>query len=264
MKKKLPIIILIVLVLAGGAFLVLRKDKKVEEEPTVTKKKISQPVNIIPVAERPYMSLVPSADGHYITIGVEEIKKDAVSLDYEMEYQTGSMLQGFQGLFTLDSFPVSEKKLFGSRSAGGSVTYHEDIKGGNLLAEFDGKDDYAVKSAWRYFTNGDRMTEFSSQDTKFTLSNADLARYSYVVIYNSPGFPAELETELISDPYVVRAERSLKSLSSNFDVSIRSSEESAVIMGYDGAEWTEMTTTITDGIATASGAFMDVYLLAKK
>ena len=264
MKKKLPIIILVaILVLGSGAFLLLRKDKNVEEEATVTKKKISQPVNIIEVSDRPYMTLEPSSDGHYITIGVEEIKKDANSLNYEMEYQTGSMLQGFQGLLTLDSFPVSEKKLFGSRSAGGSVTYHEDIKGGNLLAEFDGADDYAVKSAWRYFTNSDNETKFSSQDTKFSIANDDLAKYSYVVIYNSPGYPGEIKAELASDPYVVKAERSLKSLSSNFDVSIRSSEENVIIMGYDGAEWTEMDTTVTDGMANASGAFMDVYILVK-
>ena len=264
MKKKLPIIILVlVLILGSGAFIFLRKDKNVEEETTVTKKKISQPVNIIEVSERPYMTLEPSADGHHITISVEELKKEALSLDYEMEYQTGSMLQGFQGLLTLDSLPVSEKKLFGSQSAGGAITYHEDIKGGNLLAEFDGPDDYAVKSAWRYFTNSDKETEFSSQDTKFSISNADLARYSYVVIYNSPGYPGEIKAELASDPYTVRAERSLKSLSSNFDVSIRSSEENVVIMGYDGAEWTEMETSVTDGIANASGAFMDVYVLVK-
>jgi hypothetical protein len=263
MKKKLPIIILIILLLGGGAFFFITRDKKTEEESTVTKKKISQPVNVIDVADRPYMILTPSADGHYITIGVEELKMEADELNYEMEYQTGSMLQGFQGLISLNTLPTSEKKLFGSQSAGGAITYHEDIKGGNLLAEYDGKEDYAVKSAWRYFTNSEDETSFSSQDTKFTITNASLANYSYVVIYNSPGYPGELKSELLSDPYVVRAEKSLKSISSNFEVMIKSSDENAIIMGYDGEEWQKMETEIADGMATASGPFMDAYILVK-
>ena len=265
MKKKLLIVLPVVALLIVGAIFLFNKNKKpaAVANQTVTKKKVQSPVNVIAVAERPYLSLEPSADGHYITITVAEVKKTASQLDYEMEYQTGSMLQGFGGLIKLDKIPVSDKKLFGSQSAGGAITYHEDIQGGNLLAQFTGSENYAVKSAWRYFTNSGKVSEFSSQDTKFTIKNQELSKYSYIVIYNSPGYPSGLKGEVISDPYVVTTEKSLKTISSNFEVSIRASED-AQVMGYDGSKWQKMDSKYSDGVVKASGPIMDVYLLIKK
>ena len=269
MKKKLFIIVPIVAVILIGTIVFFVNKNKKAAAPTPaanTKKKVQSPVNVIPVAERPYLSLEPSSDGHYITISVHEVKKTASQLEYEMEYQTGSMLQGFGGLFKVDKLPYSEKKLFGSQSAGGAITYHEDIKGGNFLAQFTGaavSDSYAVKSAWRYFTNSDKDSEFASQDNKFSIKNADLSKYSYIIIYNSPGYPEGLKGDLLSDPYVVTAEKSLKTLSSNFEVTIRASEDGQM-MGYDGSKWHKMDSTYSDGIVKASGAFMDVYVLVKK
>lgn len=263
MKKKLLIIVPIILVLAAGAFFIFKKNAKTAETTqTTTKKKISAPVNVIDVSERPYMRLEPSTDGHYITIVVEELKKDATAMEYEMEYQTGSMLQGFGGALNISKLPVSEKKLFGSQSAGGAITYHEDIKGGTFQASFSGKEDYAVKSAWRYFENSESASEFTSQDAKFTIKNDSLAKYSYIIIYNSPGYPGDLKGDLLSDVYTVTAEKSLNTISSNFDISIRSSEEGQ-IMGYDGSKWQKMDSNYADGIVKASGAFMEAYVLVK-
>jgi hypothetical protein len=266
-KKKKTIIaisILTVLLIAGGLFFFLKANHSNKEtEEGVVKQKISSKTNL-PVNEQPFIQLSPTADGHYVTINILALKKPATSLNYEMEYQTGSMLQGFQGFLELSDLPLSEKKLFGSQSAGGAITYHEDIKGGSFLAEFMGPEDYAVKSNWRYFTNSDRQSEFSSQDTKFTITNASLANYSYLIIYNSPGYPGEIEEELISDIYTVSAEKSLKIISSTFTVSFSTKEEQVQIMGYNGEEWQNIETHYTDGVASGSAAFMDAYLLIKK
>lgn len=263
-KKQLLIILPIVLVLIGAVVFFVNKNKKVAAPVTTnTKKKVQSPVNVIAVSERPYLRLEPTSDGHNIVITVAEVKKTASQLDYEMEYQTGSMLQGFGGLIKLDKLPVSDKKLFGSQSAGGAITYHEDIKGGNLLAQFTGGESYAVKSAWRYFENSIKASEFSSQDTKFVINNQDLSKYSYIVIYNSPGYPEGLKGDLLSDLYVVTAEKSLKTISSDFEVSIRASEEGQM-MGYDGSKWQKMDSTYSEGLVKASGPAMDVYAVVKK
>jgi hypothetical protein len=264
-KKKLLIALPIAILLIIGVVFFINKNKKAAAPvaTTSTKKKVQSPVNIIAVADRPYLRLEPSSDGHYITITVSEVKKVASQLDYEMEYQTGSMLQGFGGMIKLDKLPISDKKLFGSQSAGGAITYHEDIKGGNFLAQFTGGENYAVKSAWRYFANSDKASEFSSQDTKFSISNQELSKHSYVVIYNSPGYPSGLKGELLSDPYTVSTEKSLKTVSSNFDVSIRSSEDGQM-MGYDGSKWQKMDSKYAEGVVKTNGPAMDVYLLIKK
>ncbi|HOC07496.1 MAG TPA: hypothetical protein PLX28_00100 [Candidatus Woesebacteria bacterium] len=268
MTKKTKIIIavsvLVALLIAGGIWFSSRgnRDQDNNEQP-VTKQKITPKTNLIPVSERPFMQLEPTADGHYVVINVIEVKKPADSLNYEMEYQTGSMLQGFQGFLKLDQLPASDKKLFGSQSAGGAITYHEDIKGGSLLAEFIGPEAYAVKSSWRYFTNSDRQSAFSSQDTKFTIANDSLARYSYLIIYNSPGYPAEVEGEVVSDIYTVSAETSLKTISSPFTVTFTTKEEQAQIMGYDGEAWQSLESQYENGALTGSAPFMDAYLLVK-
>jgi hypothetical protein len=268
MTKKTKIIIaisvLVTLLIASGVFFFLRANrKKNETEDTVVKQKVTPKTNLIPVSERPFIKLEPTADGRNVVISIVEIKKPADSLNYEMEYQTGSMLQGFQGFLALDDFPVSDKKLFGSQSAGGAITYHEDIKGGSLLAEFMGQEDYAVKSNWRYFTNSDNQSEFSSQDTKFTIANDNLARYSYLIIFNSPGYPSELDGEIVSDIYTVSAEKTLKDISSEFNITFNTKEEQAQIMGFDGKEWQSIDGQYADGALTASSAFMEAYLLVK-
>jgi hypothetical protein len=265
-KKQLIIglIVLAILAITAGIFIYKNQNKADTQAPVATKKKIQSPVNVIAVAERPYLSLEPSADGRYITLNVLELKKEASQLDYEMEYQTGSMLQGFQGLLSLDKLPKSDRKLFGSQSAGGAITYHEDIKGGNLLAQFSGQEAYAVKSAWRFFDNADKNNTFASQDTKFSIKGDGFARSRYLIVYNSPGYPAKLSQELLSDPYVVSAESSLKSSSANFTVSIRSNSESAQIMGYDGQKWQTMDTSKVEDSYQATGPFMETYILTSK
>jgi len=265
-KKQLLIVvaILTLVLVVGGIVIYKSQNKPATTAPVVTKKKIQSPVNVIAVSERPYLSLEPSSDGRYITINVLELKKDASQLDYEMEYQTGSMLQGFQGLIALDKLPKSDRKLFGSQSAGGAITYHEDIKGGNLLAQFSGQEAYAVKSAWRFFDNADKNDAVSSQDTKFSLQADSLKQQRYVIVYNSPGFPKKISQELLSDPYVVSASNSLKSSSANFSVIIRSNSENAQIMGFDGQEWQKLETSKTEIGYQAIGPFMDVYILTSK
>jgi hypothetical protein len=265
-KQKIVAIIASVLVVGIGLaiFLVTKNKQSNAEPPVVVKKKVQSPVNVIPVSERPYLRLEPNADGRYITINVLEVKKPATELEYEMEYQTGSMLQGFGGLINIAKLPATEKKLFGSQSAGGAITYHEDIKGGNLLAQFSGNEAYAVKSAWRYFENTkEKMSKFTSQDNKFSIEAKTLSSSNYLVIYNSPGYPGEVEGELLSDPYVVSAERQLASASNLFTISFRSSDEAAKIMGYDGSNWQEMESEAAEGLVSASGPFMEVYLLVK-
>ena len=265
-KKTLIIVISLFLIIAAAItfFLIRANRNNKDEDNGVVKQRISSKVNVIPVSERPFIQLAPTADGRHVVLNIIELKKAANNLSYEMEYQTGSMLQGFQGVLELDSLPVSDRKLFGSQSAGGAITYHEDIKGGTLLAEFIGAEDYAVKSSWRYFTNSDRETEFSSQDTKFSISNDSLTTYSYLIVFNSPGYPAELEAEIISDIYTVSAEKSLKTLSSEFQVSFNTKEEAVQIMGFDGEEWQKIDTQLEDGLASGSAAFMEAYLLVKE
>ncbi|MBT4124296.1 MAG: hypothetical protein HN981_04865 [Candidatus Pacebacteria bacterium] len=261
-NKKTMIIGLVVLLLVGGGIFFLKKDKTSDTPATTQKKKLSLPTNVIPVSERPYLTLLPSADGRYITIGIENLKKEAGEMSYEIEYQTGSMLQGFQGLLSLDKLPSSEKKLFGSQSAGGAITYHEDIKGGSLLTRYtEGSEPYALKSDWKYIENTKRETAFSSKDAKFQIDGKTLAQQRYLIIFNTPGYPEGVPGEVASEVYSLT---SSGSLTGEAELTIRSNEEGELkIAAWDGEEWMTYEGEVDDKMITATVDLVELYVVVK-
>lgn len=249
------------IVILGGVFF-FNKNKTTDTPAEIQKKKLSLPMNVIPVAERPYLTLLPSADGHYITIGIENLKKEAGEMSYEIEYQTGSMLQGFQGLLSLDKMPSSEKKLFGSQSAGGAITYHEDIKGGSLLTRYtEGSEPYALKSDWKYIENTKRETAFSSKDAKFQIDGKTLAQQRYLIIFNTPGYPEGIPGEIASEVYSLT---SSGSLAGEADLTIRANEEGELkIAAWDGEDWITYEGEVDSKMITATVDLAELYVVVK-
>jgi hypothetical protein len=263
-KKYLIVAALVVLVIGSIIFAAIRwlgKSNTPAEDGPV-KKKIVQSVNIIPVAERPYIFLEPQADGRNIRLVAVELKKSAEVMEYELEYQAGSLLQGAFGALELNSFPANQKILFGSCSAGGACTYHEDVKGGTLLTRYDGPDPYALKSDWKYIDNRTRETEISSKDALFQLSSPELAKHRYLVIFNAPGYPTGLEGTPVSDPYSLQ---SSSRLTGSLELTMRAREEGElVIMGWDGSKWHEFTGEVDGRMITAEVEMMELYIVVQK
>jgi len=261
-KKVLSIVVLIIIALVGGLTFMTMRDGGAGIQKIGKKKKVLEPKNIIDVALRPYMQLTPVVGGRHIEISIIEVKKDADEVEYELEYQSGSLLQGFQEILDLTKLPVTTKKLFGSQSAGGAITYHEDIKGGSFQARFLGPENYVLKQDWRYFDNSKKFSEFGSKDAKFKVESKDLATNKLLIIYNTPGVPSGLTRELASEAYSLTSGSKLDGVAT---VSIRANEEGELtIMGYDGEEWQELKTTMEGKVATATKAdLMELYVVVK-
>ena len=261
MKKALPIILAILLV-GGGIFAFTKSRSKSRTAAEDTKKRrIEEPTNVIAVAERPYIQIIPHSDGYNLSLRINEIKKDATSVEYELEYQAGSLLQGAFGQLSFDSLPATKKILLGSCSAGGACTYHKDIRGGTLLTRFNGPESYALKSRWKYIDNINGETAFSSQDAKFQLESTDLKKQRFLVIFNTAGYPDGLKGTVVSEIYSLT---SSSSLAGKAELTIRAEEEGGLtIMGYDGAKWHEFKTTIGGKMATAAVELMELYLIIK-
>lgn len=239
------------------------KDDMSDQAPV--RRKISEPVNQIAVDERPYILLEPKADGRNLDITAVEVKKEAMSMEFELEYQAGSLLQGAFGLVELDTLPATTEIMFGSCSAGGACTFHTDIQGGTLLVRFEGgADKYALKQDWRYFDNADRETQIASKDAKFQMEADGLASQRYMVVYNSPGYPGEL-TEfgtLVSDIYTVT---SSSALTGEAAITIRATEAgNLTILGYDGENWKAYETTTDEKTATATGPLAEAYVVVNQ
>lgn len=264
-NKKMIGIVVGVIVLLGiiGAVFALRTPKEepvVEEKPK--KSRISEPTNIIPVEERPYLKIMPLADGRNVEIVVESLKKPATDVDYELEYQAGSLLQGAFGAINIASLPAKTKILFGSCSAGGACTYHEDVQGGNLLTRFSGADEtYALKSDWRYFDNKAKETEFSSKDAKFQITSPALANVRYLVIFNTAGYPEGLKGDVLSEPYSLTAS---SNLAGKATLTMRANEEGELkIAGWDGKTWQEFEGVVDGKMIEAEVELMELYVVVK-
>lgn len=262
-NKKVLIGVVAVLVLIGvgfGVYKATQKPTEVAEETSTKKKTTVRNYNVIDVAERPYVKIVP-VDARNVSIAIDEVKLAADAAEYELEYQTGSLLQGAFGEIELMSLPAEEKILLGSCSAGGSCTYHEDVKGGELRAFFTGENKYDLKSDWKYIEN-DGETAFASKDAFFQIESEDLATNSLIILYNSPGYPGELEGNLVSEVYTLTSNRAL---SGQAELSIRAKEEgNLTIMGWDGQAWQSFETTTNGKNATATVDLMEAYVVVAK
>src|SRR5258708_40273183 len=113
MNKKMIIagVIVLVALAVGGVFaymhLTQKKDTTLQ---TQQKKKITDPVNVVDQSQRPFMEIKP-LDEHNIAIAVNQVKKPATSMDYELEYQTDSSLQGLTGVIDLTTLPSQTKPI---------------------------------------------------------------------------------------------------------------------------------------------------------
>lgn len=265
-QKVIAAVMLVVLILVGGGvFAFTRQSKPTGEQTqqTTQKKKVSEPVNQIAVSERPYVQIIPQADGRNLELQVNTTPKPAESAEYELEYQAGTLLQGAFGLIELESLPGSAKILLGSCSAGGACTYHTDVKGGTLVLKFSGPENYALKQDWRYFDNwGNKETQFASKDAKFQLDSKDLAKQRFIVVYNSPGYPEGVTGTVVSEPYSLTGSTAL---TGKAELTMRANEEGALkIMGYNGSTWKAFETTVDGKTATATVDLMELYLVVKE
>jgi hypothetical protein len=268
-KKKLPIIIFaMVLLLGGGIFAMTRMggNETTGQTEGKKKKKILEPKNIIDIAVRPYVMLSPVSGGHHIELEIVEVPMAAEEVEYELEYQSGTLLQGFQEVLQLGTLPAKTKKLFGSQSAGGAITYHEDIKGGSLQLRFLGSENYVLKQDWRYFENKTRETTFSSKDAKFQIDSDDLALNRLVLIYNTPGIPAGIDEGMMiaSDAYSLT---SASKVSGDINtVSIRANDLGEMkMMGYDGSAWVDLDSEVEGKVVTAEDvSLMELYVVVKE
>ncbi|MCA9370264.1 hypothetical protein KC686_03850, partial [Candidatus Woesebacteria bacterium] len=225
------------------------------------KKKVEEPVNVIPVSERPYLQIIPETDGRNITIQVISLKKPADSVDFELEYQAGELLQGVFGTMSLTSLPASDTQLMGSCSAGGKCSYHENVQGGTLLTRYTGAENYALKSDWKYIDNTAGEKEISSKDAKFQLSSDDISTNRYLVIFNDAGYPDGLEGTLNSEIYSLTSSSPLKG---SAELTIRAHEDgSTAIMGYDGESWKRFEGSVDGKAITAQVDLMELYVAVR-
>ncbi|MFH2118415.1 MAG: hypothetical protein ABII10_01620 [Candidatus Paceibacterota bacterium] len=265
MKKNKRLIIIgaiILLVLLGGFLFFKARNANNTADNTNQKKRLSLPTNVIPVEERPYLAIRPLSDGHNIEIYVEALKKEATSIEYSIDYQTGTLVQGADGEIDTSKLPATAKILLGSCSAGGACTYHEDVRGGSLLTSYLGSDEpYALKSDWKYIDNLSKKTAQSSKDAKFQIDGKTLAQQRYLIIFNTPGYPEDLPGRAVSEIYSLETSGTL---AGQAELTIRANEEGELkIAAWDGSEWVTYEGKIDGKMITSTVDLAQLFVVVK-
>lgn len=201
-KKTITIGIVIVLVIVLGIFLLTRKSTKntvVEEEV-----KIDLPINVLPISERPFITLSPDDSGRSLDISVSGAPTTG-AMEYEMIYNASGKQEGALGSVYLGSEkqPIVKSILLGSKSGGGKVTYHEGVTGGSITVTYA---DTRLKESWNYLHFDPADPTFSATDGRFSVALTKTALKKDGVIitmknfgYEKAGLPEG--AEVVSGPY---------------------------------------------------------------
>ena len=258
MKK---ILLLFIPLLLSTLFLSGCLKKKETQSTPKPKKKISKPVNQIPFEQRPYVQMIPTKSRE-IDVTVFSVPKTADSVEYLVEYQYGTSLGGNQNLIKLDTLPATKQFALYSRSAGGKTSYEEDVKGGTLLLKFQSDDEYWLKHEWNYFDrinpkSSTKNSQLVSRDGKFTVKES-LKGAAYIIIYNSPGLPAEISGKINSAVYTL----AYAGTPSDEEITVTIDASQGTIWGWDKDNWVQLDTT-NNGKLEATDSIMDAYVVVK-
>lgn len=239
----------LVLVVAIGAGIRwgLKEPEKTQEQTSPTKVEIP---NQIPIEARPFIMMTPRSDGREVTLTINRLG-NASSVEYELEYQAGSLLQGAFGKidFTSETSPVSRNILFGSCSAGGKCTYHEDVNGGTLLLRYQNGEPVALKSEWNLGVMREQKGRFVSRDAKFSLAVGErgLPPNTFVIVTQTMGLPKPVDGEILAGPYAVSLPQGVRIQSQELSLRLRLTEsrEDVRLLAWKDAGWNEYETEIS-------------------
>jgi hypothetical protein len=202
MKQKLPLILFGVGILIFALVLVfVMKNKNKANDSSGDEVTIE-----IPFPDRPYVSLKPRSDGHWLDLKIEKIKvPKAASLDYELLYTLpDGRVQGVPGTVKLEGIDVLERELLLGSESSGKFRYDEGVAEGQLTVRFrDSKGKLLAKFATKFHmqTGADELT---SVDQNFTYVMTKAPKGEYFVTMETFGLPASNSvTQVASGPYGV-------------------------------------------------------------
>jgi len=203
MKKFLPLIIfgLGVIVLALVYFLVVVPAKN---KPATNFQDESALMDIA-LNDRPFTSLTPTDDGHFINMKIDKIKIPAVTMDYELLYDLpDGRTQGVPGTITLNGQTMIERKMLLGSESSGKFRYDEGVKEGTLTLRFRNDKAKLIAKFITKFALLSNTKTLSSVDENFKATLTKLPK-GFQVVMETFGVPADAPGEVKLGPFGIFA-----------------------------------------------------------
>ncbi|KKU46964.1 MAG: hypothetical protein UX62_C0002G0019 [Microgenomates group bacterium GW2011_GWA2_46_7] len=259
MKKSLPLILGgIVLILGVVIFLIAKKPTT--KSPLVTDNTpLDLPLNTLPLAERPFITLSPDATGRSLDIAISGAPKEG-SMEYEMIYNASGKQEGALGSIFLGSEkqPITKSILLGSKSGGGKVTYHEGVTGGSITVTYG---ETRLKESWNYLHFDPSDPTIGSTDARFSVlfPKTALKKDTVIITMKTFGYPA-LEGKVISGPYGYFPQTPVK-VPVSISLKLPAGEHlNPTIFEWNGSAWKKLTTKLA-GDTVSSPSTGSVFLV---
>lgn len=203
MKRYIPFVILFlgILVAVGAYFFVIRKPEADTDKPLF--EDLTALIDV-PLEKRPYTTLSPSADGHWLKLNISRFDVEgAQSMDYELLYKLpDGRTQGVPGNIKLNGQNEIERDLLLGSESSGKFRYDEGVTSGTLSLRFRNK---KGKLLAKFSTDFNLLSDeiiLESADGFFSFV-LDEAQDGFFVVMETFGLPGELSETVNSGPYGV-------------------------------------------------------------
>lgn len=263
-KRRLIALIIVGLVVVVGGIGLIRTSASRNDDAVVKvlPTPVPEPVNLIPVSDRPFVTMRPGISRNDIVLTIHDLKIAADSVEVLLEYDRNKgVMDADLRTFAIPKVPFEEKLFMGSKSAGGHITYHDDVIGGTLELEFTGDETYRLAVPWRYDDTERNYSQISTADGKFQVSLEKPLVSSKVLVMQSPGLPENLEGEILAGPYLFAGVGPMPDTTADITMRLSSTSETAVLYGWTGSVWEEIPSVLDGKQLTATAELYDVYVV---
>ncbi|HUW24310.1 MAG TPA: hypothetical protein VMW04_01650 [Patescibacteria group bacterium] len=224
------------------------------------------------IKERPFVSLLPTTDGHWVTLEVKNLPKGTSGIEYDLIYLAEveeskierGVTTGGQPIELNGAVEYTKKMLFGSASCTTGVCkykYDENVTEGTLMIKVIGAQTVKYETAYRLQRGEEAKTDgFSTGDGNFRLTAASLPAKTLYLTTSTIGVPVPLPAEVTakSVPYGV-----FPSIAGKAEVTFKTDLAEATIYAYNGRSWQKLSTTVSNGEAVAAASSASIFILTQ-
>lgn len=257
MKKNYIVILALigVFLILGGGFLIWRSQRAQELPLTLEPEGVL--IETI-LEERPYITLTPSSDGHWLTIGVSRIK-EAESLEYELLYNTASgATQGSINTVKLKGETSYSKKILLGSESSGHYKFDEGVTQGNLTVRLRGG-----KGTRKFVTDFHLQQgedELTSIDGNFSIEGT-FPKTNFYLTMMTVGLPGDFEGEVIAGPYETFSSGTKTVKDGQVKITLSEEPEGAKLYSWSGTSWVEEEAEIEDNTISGEITSLATFIL---
>lgn len=226
------------------------------------------------ILTRPFVSLVTTTDGHWITLSVKNLPSGTTGIDYELLYMAdveGSKIErgistGGKPVGLKGATEFSKKELLGSASCTTGTCkykYDEGVNEGTLTLKIVGSSEIdTYTSVFRIQKGSEAKEAFTTGDGVFSYVSSLLPANSIYSTISSIGVPAQLSSGITPKtiPYgIFPATGTVKA----GIVSFKTSLTAGSIYAYNGKTWDKLTTEFNGSQASAKSSGQNIFILAE-